>query len=96
MQEKPESLQIEIDEAIARGVYTNFALISHGESEFVIDFLFLHPQTPRAKVHSRLVTSPLHAKRLLWALKENIDKFESRYGPIPNPESPSPEPGKLN
>ena len=81
MEEK--QLQIEIDDATSRGVYTNLALITHSETEFILDFLFLQPQTPKARVLSRLVSSPVHAKRLLWALKENIEKYESRFGAIP-------------
>jgi len=87
-------LQVEIDEATARGVYTNLALITHSETEFLLDFLFLQPQSPKTKVLARIVSSPVHAKRLLWALKDNIEKYESRFGTIPageNPgESPSP------
>lgn len=78
-----QQLQVEIDEQTARGVYTNLALITHSETEVLLDFLFLQPQTPKAKVLTRIVTSPIHAKRLLWALKDNVEKYEQRYGPIP-------------
>lgn len=83
-----QQLQVEIDEQTARGVYTNLALITHSETEILLDFLFLQPQAPKAKVLTRLVTSPIHAKRLLWALKDNVEKYEQRYGPIPAGESP--------
>src|SRR4051794_11063165 len=86
-----QQLQVEIDEAVARGIYTNLALITHSETEILLDFLFLQPQTPKAKVLTRLVTSPIHAKRLLWALKDNVEKYKARYGPIPAGEQ---EPGK--
>lgn len=89
--ENPQQLQVEIDEQTARGIYTNLALITHSETEILLDFLFLQPQTPKAKVLARLVSSPIHAKRLLWALKENVEKYEQRYGPIAAGE---PEPGK--
>lgn len=75
-------LQIEIDEAVARGVYTNLALITHSETELLIDFLFLQPQTPKTKVLTRIVTSPVHAKRFLAALQDNIAKYEARFGTI--------------
>lgn len=75
-------LQVEIDEVTGRGVYTNLALISHSETEFILDFLFLQPQTPKTKVLARLISSPVHAKRLLWALKDNLEKYEARFGPI--------------
>lgn len=90
MEEKPqEQLQVEIDEATARGTYTNLALITHTETEMLIDFLFLQPQTPKAKVLTRIVSSPVHAKRLLWALRDNIEKYEARFGAINAGEPPA-------
>jgi hypothetical protein len=83
-------LQIEIDEAVARGVYTNLALITHSETELLIDFLFLQPQTPKTKVLTRVVTSPVHAKRFLAALQDNIAKYEARFGTIHAGEPASP------
>ncbi len=88
MEQKAPSLQVEIDEPVARGIYTNLALITHSETEFLLDFLFMTPQTPKTKVLARLVSSPVHAKRLLWALKDNIEKYEARYGAIPAGENP--------
>jgi hypothetical protein len=82
MDENQPPLQVEIDEAVARGLYTNLALITHSETEFLLDFLFLQPQSTKTKVLTRLITSPVHAKRLLWALKENLDKYEARHGTI--------------
>lgn len=91
MEEKPsDQLQVEIDDATARGIYTNLALITHSETEFLLDFLFLQPQTPKTKVLARVVSSPVHAKRLLWALKDNIEKYEARFGPIAAGQSPEP------
>lgn len=78
---KPE-IQIEIDDVTAQGAYANSALITHTEGEVVIDFIFLQPQAPKAKVRSRVITSPGHAKRLLSALQDNIAKYEARFGPI--------------
>lgn len=75
-------LQVEIDEATARGLYTNLALISHSETELLLDFLFLQPQAPKTKVLARVISSPVHAKRLLWALQDNIRKYEARFGKI--------------
>lgn len=97
MEEKqPAPLQIEIDDATARGTYTNLALITHTETEFVLDFLFVQPQAPKAKVLARVVSSPVHAKRFLWALKDNLEKYEARFGPIAAGEEPGqrpPQPG---
>lgn len=88
-------LQVEIDEPTARGVYTNLALLTHSETEFLLDFLFLQPQSPKTKVLTRIVSSPVHAKRLLWALKDNIEKYEARFGAIGAGQNPSdsPNPG---
>ncbi len=91
MDENPQPLQIEIDENVARGVYTNLALITHSETELLIDFLFLQPQTPKTKVLARLITSPTHAKRFLAALQDNIAKYEARFGTINAGEAPAPE-----
>src|SRR5262249_4900786 len=82
MDDKQPALQVEIDEPVARGVYTNLALITHSETEFILDFLFLQPQSPKTKVLTRLVTSPVHAKRLLAALKDNLARYEARFGAI--------------
>ncbi len=80
----PESgqIQIEIDEATAQGSYSNLALITHSETEIIMDFIFLQPQVPKAKVRNRIITSPSHAKKILMALEDNIKKYESRFGPI--------------
>ena len=75
-------VKIEIDENTSNGIYTNSALISHSPTEFVLDFLFLQPQTPKAKVRARIITSPSHAKRLLLALQDNINKYEQKFGQI--------------
>jgi len=79
---KKNQIQIEIDELTAQGAYANLAMISHSESEFILDFIFVQPQAPKAKVRARIITSPAHAKRILAALKDNVSKFESRFGEI--------------
>jgi hypothetical protein len=83
MEDKKKSeIQIEIDDATAQGVYVNLAMIGHSENEVIIDFIFLQPQAPKAKVRSRIITSPIHAKRLLTALQDNVEKYEAKYGKI--------------
>ncbi len=81
-QQKEQQIQIEIDELTAQGVYSNLAIISHLENEFILDFVFIQPQVPKAKVRARIITSPQHAKRLLLALQENIKKYEEKFGEI--------------
>lgn len=80
-------IDIELSEEVAEGIYSNLAIISHSNSEFVADFVRLLPGVPKAKVKSRIVLSPQHAKRLMMALSDNIDKFEKAFGPIKMQES---------
>ena len=75
-------INIELSEEIAEGVYANLAMIAHSNSEFVIDFISLMPGVPTAKVKSRVIIGPEHAKRLLEALHNNIEKYEATFGPI--------------
>jgi hypothetical protein len=78
----PNALNIELSEAIAEGEYANLALIAHSTSEFVVDFIRMMPGAPKAKVKARIILTPEHAKRLLAALEENVQRFEQSYGPI--------------
>ncbi|QCR23467.1 DUF3467 domain-containing protein [Pontibacter sp. SGAir0037] len=80
--EKQNQINIELTEEVAEGEYVNLAMIAHSSSEFVIDFIKLMPGLPKAKVKSRVVITPEHAKRLLAALADNIQKFEESFGEI--------------
>jgi hypothetical protein len=80
--EQEVKLDILLDEEIAQGVYANLAAVNHSDTEFTLDFIFVQPQSPRARVRSRVITSPRHAMRLLQALEENIRKYEKKFGPI--------------
>ncbi len=82
-------LNIELSEEIAEGIYCNLAIITHSNSEFVIDFIKLMPGTPKARVKSRIILTPQHAKRLMRALGENVSKFESAHGMIKETETPA-------
>lgn len=81
-------INIELDENIAEGIYSNLAIINHSASEFVIDFVAIMPGIPKAKVKSRIVLTPQHAKRFLKALAENINRFEQANGDIKDVEQP--------
>lgn len=85
---KQKQLNIELSEEIAEGVYSNLAIISHSQSEFIVDFVRLVPNVPKAKVKSRIIISPEHAKRLMKALGDNIAKFEKQHGPIKSNNQP--------
>jgi hypothetical protein len=80
--QKGQQINIELGEKEAEGVYSNLAIITHSPAEFIIDFTRVVPGVPKAKVHARIITTPQHAKMLMRALKDNIDKFESRFGEI--------------
>ena len=79
---KKNQVNIELPEEIADGTYANLAIISHSQSEFVLDFIRMVPNVPKAKVKSRIILTPQHAKRLLKALNDNVTKFEKQFGPI--------------
>ncbi|WP_226390886.1 DUF3467 domain-containing protein [Penaeicola halotolerans] len=79
---KDGQMNIELTEDVAEGVYSNLAMIAHSNSEFVIDFIRLMPGVPKARVKARVVITPDHAKRLLSALKDNIEKYEQSFGSI--------------
>ena len=79
---KENQINIELSEEIAEGEYANLAMIAHSNSEFVIDFIRLMPGIPKAKVKSRIVITPEHAKRFLAALADNINRFEASFGEI--------------
>ncbi|MDO5606963.1 MAG: DUF3467 domain-containing protein [Capnocytophaga sp.] len=87
---KEGQLNIELDEKIADGVYSNLAIINHSPSEFVVDFISMMPGVPKARVKSRIVLTPQHAKRLLKALNENIHRYEKAHGTIVENEQQAP------
>lgn len=92
MEKKPEDhkLQLELPADVAEGTYANLALITHSQAEFIVDFIRLMPGVEKARVKSRIVLTPQHAKRLMRALAENIHKYESVFGTINEPEAASP------
>jgi hypothetical protein len=75
-------LQVQIDDDVSQGVYSNLVLLNHTENEFVLDFAFIQPSNGRAKVRARVISSPRHTKRLLAALQKNIERYEERFGTI--------------
>src|ERR1700722_19431498 len=83
-----QQLNIELPEELSEGVYSNLAIISHSPQEFVIDFIRVMPGVPKAKVKSRIVVTPEHAKRLMKALADNVKKYEQQFGVISDKEPP--------
>jgi hypothetical protein len=89
MQDKkniPNQLNIELSDEVAEGIYSNLAIITHSPSEFIVDFIKMMPGVPKAKVKSRIILTPQHAKRLYKALKDNVSKYEAIHGEIKDTE----------
>ncbi|MEL6627849.1 MAG: DUF3467 domain-containing protein [Bacteroidota bacterium] len=84
--ENRNQLSIELPAEVARGAYSNLAVISHSDAEFVLDFIQVIPGTQKAEVRSRVIMTPQHAKRLLMAMEENVEKYERAHGPINVPQ----------
>lgn len=94
----PNQISIELKDDVAQGVYSNLAIITHSASEFVADFIAIMPGMPKAQVKSRVILTPEHAKRLMRALKDNIEKFEAVHGKIKDvePSGPSGSPPPIH
>ena len=85
-EQNPNQINIELTEDVADGTYSNLAIITHSNAEFVIDFVRVMPGVPKAKVKSRILLTPQHAKRLMKALADNIVKYEAQHGEIKDSE----------
>lgn len=81
---RKQQINIEVPPDL-EATYANFAMITHSPSEIIIDFARVLPNTPKSKVHARIVTTPMHAKLLLRALTENLEKYEAQFGEIKLP-----------
>lgn len=81
-------INIELDDKTAEGIYSNLAIINHSVSEFIVDFVSIMPGQPKAKVKSRIILTPQHAKRLVKALADNVNRFEHNHGEIKDYEQP--------
>jgi len=83
-------LNIELSEKVAEGIYSNLVMIAHSPEEFIFDFIRVMPGVPKARVKARVIVTPQHARRLLNALTDNIDRYEDEYGPIGETLAPQP------
>ncbi len=81
-QNKPQELQFNLSPEVAKGIYSNFAVISHTPHELYLDFIQIAPNMPHANVQARVIMTPENAKNLLGALADNIRKYEETFGPI--------------
>lgn len=82
MNQEQKKINVKIDENVGEGIYANFFMITNSPSEFVIDFGRILPGLPNAKIYSRVLTTPQHAKQFLSILQRNIENFEKKYGEI--------------
>lgn len=87
-QNNDNQLNIELSEDVAEGIYSNLAIITHSNTEFVLDFIRVMPGVPKARVKSRIILTPEHAKRLVEAMQDNLDKYEALNGKIKTQEPP--------
>jgi hypothetical protein len=87
-----QQLQIKADEKELQGAYSNLVMIHHNAEEFTLNFIYVFPNAPQGKLMSSVIVSPGHAKRLLRALAENISRYESQFGPIPEAPAGTTEP----
>ena len=85
-----QQLNIELSEEIAEGEYSNLVMIAHSSEEFILDFIRVVPGVTKAKVKTRVIISPSHAKRLLAALTDNVKRYEAANGPISSQNQPGP------
>jgi hypothetical protein len=90
---KAPPINVQLDEKVAEGIYSNLALIAHSPAEFFIDFARMVPGTMRASVHARIIMTPAHVKFLSNALKENLERFEKQFGEIKLHGAPPQGPG---
>lgn len=90
---KQFGLDIELEDSVAQGHYSNLAIISHSTSEFIIDFATVLPGVQKARVKSRIILTPEHAKRLLYSLQDNVTRYESNVGKIEIPKPQIPDLG---
>lgn len=82
------NIQIQADDQTKAGAYCNMAMITHTAEEFMCDFIFVVPRPPYGKLNARILLSPGHAKRLLRALQDNVQRYENQFGPIPEAQAP--------
>ena len=82
MEQKKNEIKIELTPEVANGHYANLAVISHSAGEFFLDFIAVAPNMPQAKVQSRIIMTPENAKNLLFALRDNVQKYEATFGEI--------------
>jgi uncharacterized protein YcsI (UPF0317 family) len=90
--QQQQQIQIKADEKELLGQYSNLVVIHHNAEEFTLNFIYLFPTVPQGKLVGSMIVSPVHAKRLMRALQENVSRYEAQYGALPEGPGPGPEP----
>ena len=88
---KSGRVNIKINDAEARGAYSNLSIVHNNEYEFIMDFIFMEPGRPQGQLVSRVVTNPRAAKRMLTGLTELVRRYEDRFGEITVPNEKTPK-----
>jgi hypothetical protein len=87
---KPQQqVQIKADEKELLGQYSNLVVVHHNAEEFTLNFVYMFPTVPQGKLVASLILSPMHAKRLMRALEDNVARYEAQFGPLR--EGPTPD-----
>src|SRR5277367_1253166 len=89
--QNPQQVQIKADEKELLGQYSNLVVVHHNKEEFTLNFVYLFPTIPQGKLIASVIVNPAHAKRLMLALQENIARYESQFGTLPEDSGPGPE-----
>jgi len=92
MAEQPVKKEVKIafPESLRGGAYANNMFIAHTKEEFILDFMMVAP--PVASVTARVIISPGHMKRMLSALKLNLEKYEAKFGKLTEAAEPAKPP----
>jgi hypothetical protein len=94
MENKNASIQIKVSEETFKGTYSNAAIISHTQGEFVLDFISVFHG--KGVLSSRVIVSPGNAKHILRALGEGISSYEKKFGDIREAEGAKVDIGPIN
>lgn len=68
--------------------FANVAVLTFTQNEIIMDFTQILPNTPNARVQTRVVMTPAGAKSFMQALQNNLAQYESRHGEIKTPPRP--------
>ena len=62
--------------------YANYFQIGHNAIDFLVVFGQSYTDDQEPLLHTRIITNPAYAKKLLILLEGSLREYESRFGPI--------------